>query len=120
VGFSVWSNRAIELLATQNGVPIVTSDIIYRLMEDVKARVIGLLPTTTESRVTGEAKVLQLFEITVKGKKLKTVAGSRITNGVVEKNKLARVVRNGDVIFEGTFHLCYLSFYLFIHPCRIL
>ncbi|KAJ7349196.1 hypothetical protein DFH08DRAFT_864714 [Mycena albidolilacea] len=103
VGFSVSSNRAIELLATQNGVPIVTSDIIYRLMEDVKARVIGLLPTTTESRVTGEAKVLQLFEITVKGKKLKTVAGSRITNGVVEKNKLARVVRNGDVIFEGSF-----------------
>ncbi|KAJ7871398.1 hypothetical protein B0H14DRAFT_2723884 [Mycena olivaceomarginata] len=92
VGFSVSSNRAIELLATQNGVPI-----------DVKARVIGLLPTTTESRVTGEAKVLQLFEITVKGKKLKTVAGSRITNGVVEKNKLARVVRNGDVIFEGSF-----------------
>ncbi|KAF7353613.1 Translation initiation factor IF-2 [Mycena venus] len=103
VGFSVSSSRAVELLAGQNGVPILTSDIIYRLMEDVRTRVIGLLPTTTESRVTGEAKVLQLFQITVKGKKLKTVAGSRVVNGMIEKNKLARVVRNGDVIFEGSF-----------------
>ncbi|KAJ6500507.1 translation initiation factor IF-2 [Mycena sanguinolenta] len=103
VGFSVPCSRAVELLASQNSVPIIRSDIIYRLMEDVKARVIGLLPTTTESRVTGEAKVLQLFQITVKGKKLKTVAGSRIINGLVEKNKLARVVRNGDVVFEGSF-----------------
>ncbi|KAJ6547056.1 hypothetical protein B0H19DRAFT_1163764 [Mycena capillaripes] len=103
VGFSVPSNRAVETLAAQNGVPIIASDIIYRLMEDVKERVIGLLPTITESKVTGEAKVLQLFHIQVKGKKLKTVAGSRVINGLIEKNKLARVVRNGDVIFDGSF-----------------
>ncbi|KAJ7929227.1 hypothetical protein B0H13DRAFT_2228527 [Mycena leptocephala] len=103
VGFSVPSNRSIETLAAQNGVPIVTSDIIYRLMEEVKTRVIGLLPVIVESKVTGEAKILQLFQIQVKGKKLKTVAGSRVTNGLMEKNKLARVVRNGDIIFEGSF-----------------
>ncbi|KAJ7261320.1 hypothetical protein B0H12DRAFT_1106238 [Mycena haematopus] len=103
VGFSVPASRAVELLASQNSVPIIRSDIIYRLMEDVKTQVIALLPTTTESRVQGEAKVLQLFQITVKGKKLKTVAGARVVNGLVEKNKQARVVRKGDVIFEGSF-----------------
>ncbi|KAK7023967.1 translation initiation factor IF-2 [Favolaschia claudopus] len=103
VGFSVSASRAVELLANQNDVPILTSDIIYRLMEDVRTRVIALLPTTTEYRVLGEAKVLELFQVTVKGKKLKTIAGSRVTNGLVEKSKLARVVRNGEVVFEGSF-----------------
>jgi translation initiation factor IF-2 len=119
VGFSVPSNRSIETLAAQNGVPIVTSDIIYRLMEEVKTRVIGLLPVIVESKVTGEAKILQLFQIQVKGKKLKTVAGSRVTNGLMEKNKLARVVRNGDIIFEGILPTTGAES-LFIRLCRIL
>ncbi|KAJ7445702.1 P-loop containing nucleoside triphosphate hydrolase protein [Mycena galericulata] len=103
VGFSVSSSRTVETLAAQHGVPIVTNDIIYRLMEDIKARVIKLLPVILESKVIGEAKVLQLFEIQVKGKQTKTVAGSRIINGLVEKNKPARVVRDGTVVFEGSF-----------------
>lgn len=101
VGFSVSSTRTVETLAAQNDVPIVTSDIIYRLMEDIKARVISLLPVILESKVIGEAKVLQIFEIQVKGKQMKTVAGSRVINGLIEKNKSARVVRDGTVIFEG-------------------
>ncbi|KAJ7273194.1 hypothetical protein C8J57DRAFT_1063743 [Mycena rebaudengoi] len=103
VGFSVSASRAVENLAGQHGVPIVTNDIIYRLMEEIKARIIKLLPTTTESRVLGEAKVLQLFDITVKGKQTKVVAGSRVINGLIEKTKLARVMRDGSIIFEGTF-----------------
>ncbi|KAJ7184273.1 P-loop containing nucleoside triphosphate hydrolase protein [Mycena filopes] len=103
VGFSVSCSRAIETLAAQNNVPILMSDVIYRLMEQVKERVIGLLPVILEFRVLGEAKVLQLFEIQMKGKVQKTVAGSRVINGLVEKNKQARVLRDGNIIFEGKF-----------------
>ncbi|KAJ7771689.1 hypothetical protein B0H16DRAFT_1514334 [Mycena metata] len=103
VGFSVSASRAVETLAAQNNVPIITSDIIYRLMEEVKTRVIGLLPVILEFRVIGEAKVLQLFEIQMKGKVQKTIAGSRVINGLVEKNKPARVLRDGNIIFEGPF-----------------
>ncbi|KAJ6606487.1 hypothetical protein DFH09DRAFT_1387545 [Mycena vulgaris] len=103
VGFSVSSTRAVDTLAAQHSVPIITSDIIYRLMEEVKARIIKLLPVIIESKVIGEAKVLQLFEIQLKGKQTKKVAGSRVINGLIEKNKLARVVRDGTVIYEGTF-----------------
>ncbi|KAF7295337.1 Translation initiation factor IF-2 [Mycena indigotica] len=103
VGFSVNSNRAVEILAARNEVPIVTNTIIYRLMEQIKERVIRLLPVTYETKVLGEAKVLQLFEITVKGKKLKTVAGSRVVNGIVEKIKSARVMRDGVMVHEGPF-----------------
>ncbi|RDB20952.1 Translation initiation factor IF-2 [Hypsizygus marmoreus] len=101
VGFSVSTPRAIETLAAQNDVPIVTSNVIYRLMDSIKERVIGLLPVIIETRVTGEAVVLQLFDIQLKAKQTKTVAGCRVVNGVVEKGKFARLVRNGDIIHEG-------------------
>nr|GAT59636.1 translation initiation factor IF-2 [Mycena chlorophos] len=103
VGFSVNASRNIEILAAQNQVPMFTDAIIYRLMEQVKERVVKLLPVTYETKVLGEATVLELFQITLKGKKLKTIAGSRIVNGLVEKKQLARVVRNGTVVHEGAF-----------------
>ncbi|KAJ6608593.1 P-loop containing nucleoside triphosphate hydrolase protein [Mycena sp. CBHHK59/15] len=103
VGFSVSSSRAVDTLAAQHDVPIITNNIIYRLMEDVKARVIKLLPLIIEYKVIGEAKVLQLFGIQVKGKQTKTVAGSRVINGLIEKSKQARVVRDGEIVFEGAF-----------------
>jgi translation initiation factor IF-2 len=94
------------MLAGQHGVPIIKSDIIYRLMEEVKAQVVKLLPVIIESKVIGEAKVLQLFDIQLKGKVTKQVAGSRVINGLVEKNKLARVVRDGEVVHNGTLCDC--------------
>ncbi|KAF7322589.1 Translation initiation factor IF-2 [Mycena chlorophos] len=103
VGFSVNASRNIEILAAQNQVPMFTDAIIYRLMEQVKERVVKLLPVTYETKVLGEATVLELFQITLKGKKLKTIAGSRVVNGLVEKKQLARVVRNGTVVHEGAF-----------------
>ncbi|KAJ7632172.1 translation initiation factor IF-2 [Roridomyces roridus] len=91
VGFSVPVSRAVETLAAQHDVRIITSDIIYRLMETVKERIVALLPVILEFKVVGEAK------------HTKTVAGSRVINGIIEKTKQARVVRGGDVIFEGSF-----------------
>jgi translation initiation factor IF-2 len=101
VAFSVGTPRVVEQAAAQAGVPISSSGIIYQLMDDIKQRVIALLPVTVEKRVTGEATVLQLFDIHLKQKQTMRVAGCRITNGLVEKDKSARVVRNGEVIFEG-------------------
>lgn len=72
-------------------------------MDAVKSLVIALLPPIIEKRVTGEANVLQLFDIHLKGKKIKKVAGCRVTNGLVEKSRLARVVREGEVIHEGQY-----------------
>jgi len=101
VGFSVSASRSIQSLAAQNEVSICLSDIIYRLMDDIKGRVVTLLPVVIETRVTGEATVLQLFDIHLKAKQIKKVAGCRVVNGVVDKSKLARVVRNGATIHEG-------------------
>ncbi|KAF8894477.1 P-loop containing nucleoside triphosphate hydrolase protein [Infundibulicybe gibba] len=102
VAFSVSVPRAIQSLAAQNGISICSSSIIYRLMDDIKERVIGLLPVITETKVTGEATVLQLFDIQLKAKQTKKVAGCRVINGIVEKIRFARVIRDGSIIHEGT------------------
>ena len=70
-------------------------------MDEVKDRVIALLPVVTETRVTGEATVLQLFDIHLKAKQIKKVAGCRVVNGTVDKGRFARVIRNGVNVHEG-------------------
>ena len=101
VAFSVNVPRPIHSLAASQQVKILSSDVIYRLMDDVKAQVVALLPPIIEHRVLGEATVLQLFDITMKGRQATKVAGCRVTYGSVEKNKRARVLRDGKVIHEG-------------------
>jgi len=101
VGFSVTASRSIQNNAVQNGVPICTSDIIYRLVDDVRERVTALLPVIVETKVTGEATILQLFDINLKQKQTMKIAGCRVTNGVVEKSKFARVLRNGKIVYDG-------------------
>ena len=103
MAFSVNVPRSIETIAVGQSVQILKSSIIYQLMDLVKERVIGLLPVTVEKKVTGEANVLQLFDIALKGKQTMKVAGCRVINGTIEKNKMARVVRAGAVVFEGTY-----------------
>lgn len=81
---------------------IHTSPIIYRLVDTIRSATADLLPKTYETRVHGEALVQQLFDITIKGRKESMkVAGCKVGNGVFQKARKARVVRNGEVLFTG-------------------
>lgn len=96
--------------AGQNGVQIYSSPIIYQVMDEVTNRLLDLLPSTYERKVSGEARVNQMFDIHLSGKRIKKVGGCRVTNGVLEKSKEVQVVRNGEVVFTGTFpSLCIMS-----------
>ena len=101
IAFNVKAPRPVEAAAASQQVPVLSSSVIYKLMDAVTERVAALLPPVIEKRVTGEATVLQLFDIQVKGKRTTQVGGCRVSKGVVEKSKLARVVRNGEVVHEG-------------------
>lgn len=70
-------------------------------MDEVKSRLVALLPPVLESKVTGEATVLQLFDIHLKAKTTKKVAGCRVVNGIIEKSRNARVIRDGVTIHDG-------------------
>ncbi|KAI9569532.1 hypothetical protein HD554DRAFT_2250896 [Boletus coccyginus] len=101
VAFSVGVPRAVRASASQNHVLIHTSDIIYRVIDDIRDRVISLLPCTYDIKVTGEATVLQLFEIQTKGS-YKKIAGCRVTHGVMQRSSSARVLRKEKIVYEGS------------------
>ena len=105
IAFNVKAPRPVEAAAASQQVPVLSSSVIYKLMDAVTERVAALLPPVIEKRVTGEATVLQLFDIQVKGKRTTQVGGCRVTDGVVEKSKTARVMRNGEIVHEGESYL---------------
>ena len=89
-------------MAASQNVTILTSSIIYSLMEEVTGNVIALLPPIIEHHVHGEATVQQQFEITLKHRHILKVAGCRVSNGIIERQRQARLIRGGKTIFEGT------------------
>lgn len=101
IGFSVPVPRSATVAAGMHSIPIFSSKIIYQVVEDVRQRVASLLPTEYEKRISGEASVLQIFDLKLPGGRTKTIAGCRVTKGLVEKNKKAQVVRRGEMIHEG-------------------
>ena len=90
-------------MAQTEKVPIISSDIIYRVMETIREKVARLLPPIIEFKVVGEANVQACFNIDLKGRKTLKVAGCRVSNGALEKNKTARLIRNGAIIHDGAY-----------------
>ncbi|CAE6497494.1 unnamed protein product [Rhizoctonia solani] len=102
VGFNVSTSPKIQQLASQQGVPLLSENIIYKLMDEIKKRVIALLPVTYEQRVLGEATVQEIFTIALKGKATMNIAGCRVTNGIIGKHAKVRVMRDGTEVYNGT------------------
>jgi len=97
VGFNVRANPKAVTLAEQEQVDVRYYDIIYKLLEDIHAALEGLLEPVVEEKVQGKAEVRQVFTIT----KVGTIAGCMILDGKVERNSLARVLRQGKAVIEG-------------------
>lgn len=78
--------------------------MIYRLLEEVGHLIVDHAPGTSETHVAGEAEVLNIFEIKGRSKAKgsdKKIAGCRVINGHVMKSSSLRLVRSGEVVFEG-------------------
>ena len=101
IAFSVPVSRLADQVAAQNGVKIYSEKVIYRVLDEVKEKVIDLLPKITETRVTGEATVQQMFDIHGKGRSITKVAGCRVGNGIIHKDFRAKVFRNGMLLHDG-------------------
>ena len=101
VSFNIAVEPHIRRFAEQASVPILDHNVIYRLVDEVKAVVSEKLPPLTTTRVLGEAEIAQVFKINVRARIFKPVAGVKIRNGVVARNKKVKVLRNGEVVFDG-------------------
>ena len=105
VGFNVGSmGSAIETSARLAKVKILKHRVIYHLLEDVGALIVGMAPGVKEDQVAGQAEVLSVFELKGKGRTGKgatRIAGCRVVDGRLERAARIRVLRSGEVLFEG-------------------
>ncbi|MCR5231578.1 MAG: translation initiation factor IF-2 [Acholeplasmatales bacterium] len=97
IGFNVRPMAPVRQEAQTKGVEIRLYNIIYKVIEDIEAACNGLLDPEYEEVVTGQAEVRSTFKIS----KIGTIAGCYVTDGVIERNSLVRILRDGVVIFEG-------------------
>lgn len=97
IGFNVSVDAAARALAEQEGVDIRLYNVIYQLVEDVEKALSGMLEPTYKEVVTGHAEVRAVFSISKRGK----VAGCYMTDGQVTRASSVRVIRGGQVLFDG-------------------
>lgn len=97
IGFNVRANKQASDLATREGIEIRYYNIIYDLVDDVKAAMSGLLKPERRETFIGYASIKEVFQITKVGK----VAGCQVTEGIVERGAGVRLLRDNVVIHEG-------------------
>ncbi len=97
VGFHVVPEDKARALSSGNGVEIRTYQIIYKMTEDVQKMMEGMLEPESREAQLGRVEIRQIFHAS----KVGAIAGCRVTSGVIRRNALVRVVRDGTVVHEG-------------------
>jgi translation initiation factor IF-2 len=97
IGFNVRAHKEARELAERSGIEIRYYNIIYNLVDDVKAAMSGLLAPTLREEMLGNASIMEVFNISKVGK----VAGCRVTDGRVERGASVRLIRDNVVVHEG-------------------
>jgi len=97
IGFNVRPLADAKRAADREGVEIRTYSVIYKVTEELRAAMEGMLEPEQVERSLGEAVVLELF----KASKIGTIAGSRVTAGRIARDAQARLVRDGTVVWTG-------------------
>jgi translation initiation factor IF-2 len=93
----VRAHKEARELSEQAGIEIRYYNIIYNLVDDVKAAMSGLLAPTLREEMLGNAEILEVFNISKVGK----VAGCRVTDGMVQRGAHVRLIRDNVVVHEG-------------------
>jgi len=97
VGFNVRAVGSVKNKARDIGVEIKTYSIIYDLLDDIKALLGGLMSPVVTEETAGQAEVRETFNVA----KIGTIAGCMVTDGVIERNAGARLIRDGVVIYTS-------------------
>ena len=97
IGFNMKPNREAKKSAEIEKVRIEFFSIIYKALEFVEKNLSGLLEPERKEKIEGMAEVLKIFKLSKSGK----VAGSKVTEGEIKNNSKARIIRDGNVIYDG-------------------
>lgn len=97
VGFNVRADATARKLAEHEGVDLRYYSVIYKLMEDIKAALTGMLAPKYEEQITGLAEVREVY----RSSKMGSIAGCMVVEGTVKRGNPIRVLRDNVVIYEG-------------------
>jgi translation initiation factor IF-2 len=97
IGFNVRPERKVADLAEQEEVEIRLHSIIYELQDEIHKAMLGLLEPVFRENYLGRAEVLNVFRIP----KVGTIAGCRVTDGILRRDAEIRLMRDGEPVHKG-------------------
>jgi len=97
IGFNVRPVGDARAAADREGVEIRTYSVIYRVVEDLRAAMQGLLEPEEVEDTIGTAEIRQTF----RASRIGVIAGSYVTDGVMRRGARVRLVRDGTVVYTG-------------------
>jgi len=97
IGFNTRADAAARKLAEANGVDIRYYNVIYAMVDEIKAALSGMLAPEKRESVMGMVEVRQVFTVS----KIGTIAGCYVLEGVVKRGAKVRVLRDEVVIHDG-------------------
>uniref|UniRef100_A0A7C4W8Y4 Translation initiation factor IF-2 n=1 Tax=Fervidobacterium thailandense TaxID=1008305 RepID=A0A7C4W8Y4_9BACT len=97
LGFRIKADNQAAKTAENEGVQIKTYTIIYKLLEELKAALEGMLEPEEVEEKTGVGEIKKVFKISRVG----NIAGVQVYEGYVDKSGFVRIYRNGSLVFEG-------------------
>jgi len=97
IGFNVRPNLNARKLAEKNMVDIRIHNIIYKVIDEVKSALEGMLEPEISEEITATVEVRDVFKIP----KIGNIAGCYVQDGKIVRNNKVRLVRDGFVIFDG-------------------
>jgi len=97
IGFNVRPETRAADLAKQESVDIRLHSIIYKVEEEIRAAMIGMLEAVEKEKILGKADVREVFRVPRAG----VIAGCMVIDGIIRRNARARLIRDGVVSWEG-------------------
>lgn len=97
LGFNIRPTGEIKEKAKEKAVEIKTYNVIYNLLDDVKALLSGLMSPVITEEDLGQAVIRQVINVP----KIGQIAGCMVTEGIISRGAKIRVIRDGVVVFEG-------------------
>jgi translation initiation factor IF-2 len=97
IGFNVRPLADARRAAEQEGVDIRTYSVIYKVTDDLRAAMEGMLEAVEVEEILGQAEIKQTFKASRVGR----IAGCLVTDGVVRRDASVRLIREGTVIWSG-------------------
>ncbi len=96
IGFNTRADNNAKKTAETNGIEIRYYNIIYEIIDDIKAAMTGMLSPEKREVITGNVEIRQMFSF---GKLV--IAGCMVTDGVIKRNSHVRLIRDSMVIHDG-------------------